>query len=607
MNVSVRLFFLFLVVLNGYPVRASPAAELPVTPLFNEINLAWYTDYFIDSSARLTYPALLARPHAFQAVSGRYVNFKTCPYPVWLRIRLRNASNQPLDLSVVTKGIDTLRYFWLPNDRLVKQGITGCHRPPAWREQPSDLLSVSLSLPALAQGTLLLRAWNEDYPLSVYPFQLIQQRDLSRYIGRNDFFKHVYVGGMLVILFFSVAMALFFRERMYGYYCACVVSSLLLMLFYHEYHYLLMDQSPRWVRNKNIFGFLSTILTPCYLLFAREFLAYGYDPKNRFTNLITGLATFWLTSSLLVFVLGISFYEWRYFFHLNMALATSLTLLLLYRSLRSGYRPARLFLAATVPVFLAGSAEAFSAAHNIPVQLLHQTYYQTTLLEMFLITLGLGWRFKLIQDEKTELQKNMQTTEITAQEVERTRIGRDLHDRLGGLISALKSSLDYLVRGKPNAETSAVFEKIDLLAEETRLVSHNLMASSLGTLGLVALLKNVYESLDSPKVSVQASGFEGPLDPDLERTLYSIIQECMNNVLRHAEASEVSIQLLLLHDQLKVVVEDDGKGFNLSETGRNGRGLDNIALRVKNHLRGSLSVDSSPGSGTVIIVKKPLN
>lgn len=163
------------------------------------------------------------------------------------------------------------------------------------------------------------------------------------------------------------------------------------------------------------------------------------------------------------------------------------------------------------------------------------------------------------------------------------------------------------MRGRPDAQTKSVYEKIDLLAEETRLVSHNLMASSLGTLGLVALLKNVYGSLDSPRVEVQASGVEGPLDPDLERTLYGIIQECMNNVLRHAQASEVSIQLTRHNDHLRLVVEDDGRGFDPHDLNGEGRGLDNIALRVKNHLRGTLTVDSSPGRGTVIIVKKAMN
>lgn len=600
-----RLFRWLLAAVAGMPpALGQPAPEVPLTPLFDGVNLAWYTDYFIDSTGRLALPAVLARQVAFRAVPGRFVNFKDCPYPVWLRVRLRNASDRPLALSVVTKGVDTLRYAWLEHDRPVAQGLTGSHLSPARREQPSNVLSCNLSLPPSARHTLLLRVFNQSYPLSVYPFELIPQTDLSRYIGRNDFFKHVYVGGMLIILLFSLAMALFFRERMYAYYCGCVLCSLLLMLFYHEYHYLVARESPAWVRNKNIFGFLSTVLTPLYLLFAREFLAYGYDPGNRLTNLISGLAAFWLTSSVLVFGAGVSFYQWRLFFHVNMSVATLLTFVLLYRSLRSGYRPARLFLAATIPVFLAGSAEAFSALHDAPVQLLHQAYYQATLLEMCLITMGLGWRFKLLQDEKNELQKNMQATEILAQEAERTRIGRDLHDRLGGLISALKSSLDYLVRGRPDPQTKSVFEKIDLLAEETRLVSHNLMASSLGTLGLVALLNNVYGSLDAPRVTVQASGLEGPLDPDLERTLYGIIQECMNNVLRHAQASEVSIQLTRHNDHLRLVVEDDGRGFDPRDLNGAGRGLDNIALRVKNHLRGTLTVDSTPGRGTVIIVKK---
>ncbi|WP_390890903.1 7TM diverse intracellular signaling domain-containing protein [Emticicia fluvialis] len=118
--------------------------------------------------------------------------------------------------------------------------------------------------------------------------------------------------------------------------------------------------------------------------------------------------TIWLSSItvvviLLFLILHLSFYQYRYFTYLLIFCLCSLTFVLVFRSIKRKYKPAWLFLFATVPVLCISVLETFSDLHHIPVQLMHTIYYSATVFEMFVLTLGLALRFKIAQYEKKKL------------------------------------------------------------------------------------------------------------------------------------------------------------------------------------------------------------
>lgn len=381
-----------------------------------------------------------------------------------------------------------------------------------------------------------------------------------------------------------------------------------MMLVYNDYYYLIFEQIPEIIRTKNFYGIPTSFASLFYLYFAREFLVYGYD-KNATINRAISVATFGTVSVVVFFIVfGWNVYQFRFLFYFFIFVLCSLTIFILYRSLRLNYKPAWLFLIATLPVLSMGFWETISDLHHTPVQEIHSYYYACTMFEMYMLTLGLSLKFKIAQDEKKKLQAEVFEIELQIQENERQRIAKDLHDKLGGILGALKINLSVLTRNKSlHADDTEALNKsltmLDFTSEEVRNISHSLASSTLIKLGLVAMLIEMYRYSDIPKVRIQNNGFLARLDLIKEMALYAIIQECINNARKHADATEISVVFKQIEDKLTVMIEDDGKGFVIKNSLNSGKGLENIVYRVKEHLDGKLTIDTAIGQGTIIMIK----
>ena len=219
---------------------------------------------------------------------------------------------------------------------------------------------------------------------------------------------------------------------------------------------------------------------------------------------------------------------------------------------------------------------------------------------------------ELQQQRIRELEKDRQLVAVDSmlkgQEEERSRLAKDLHDGLGGLLSGVKFSLSNM---KENLiitpDNMAVFERsldmIDTSIKELRRVAHNMMPEMLTKFGLDEALKEYCNTVNATKllaVKYQSLGMETRLDSATEIIIYRIIQELLNNILKHATATEVFVQLIRENNRLNIVVEDNGKGFDTAMLEKNkGAGWTNIRSRVE-YLKGQLDIHSEPGKGTLV-------
>lgn len=220
-----------------------------------------------------------------------------------------------------------------------------------------------------------------------------------------------------------------------------------------------------------------------------------------------------------------------------------------------------------------------------------------------------------LQEEKiTSLQKEQQVSSlqsmITGQETERNRIARDLHDGLGGLFSTVKMYFSSLQHEQPALSNDPLFNKsfelVDNASVELRRIAHNLMPEVLMKLGLINAVQDLCNSINVGrllKISLQAYGMEKRLTTSTEIMLYRIIQELLNNIIKHANASEVIIQFNKHSDRLTITIEDNGRGFDVKETDlQNHAGIDTVKSRVS-YLNGQLNIDSREGIGTTVIME----
>jgi two-component system NarL family sensor kinase len=222
---------------------------------------------------------------------------------------------------------------------------------------------------------------------------------------------------------------------------------------------------------------------------------------------------------------------------------------------------------------------------------------------------------RLQQQRIRELEKDKQLVIADAilkgQEEERSRLAKDLHDGLGGLLSGVKFSLSNM---KDNLiitpDNMTVFERsldmLDTSIKELRRVAHNMMPEMLTKFGLNEALKEYCNSINTTKlllVKYQSLGMELRLEQSIEIIIYRIVQELLNNILKHAAASEAFVQLIKEENRLNVVVEDNGRGFDLNLPGnKEGAGLINVRSRV-DYLKGRLAIHTEPGKGTLINIE----
>lgn len=222
---------------------------------------------------------------------------------------------------------------------------------------------------------------------------------------------------------------------------------------------------------------------------------------------------------------------------------------------------------------------------------------------------------ELQQQKIRELEKDKQLLTVDAmlkgQEEERSRLARDLHDGLGGLLSGVKFSLtnvkDNLV---VTPENKAAFDRsLDMLDDsikELRRVAHNMMPEMLVKFGLDEALKEYCSTINATgqvAVKYQSFGMEKRLDQSKEIIVYRVVQELLNNILKHSEASEAFIQLTRDGERLNIIVEDNGKGFDADAIGMSkGAGWTNIRSRVE-YLKGQLDINSVPGKGSLVNIE----
>lgn len=228
-------------------------------------------------------------------------------------------------------------------------------------------------------------------------------------------------------------------------------------------------------------------------------------------------------------------------------------------------------------------------------------------------------RYRLKQKNRYQKELNRQQVELfnaiaATQEQERKRIAQDIHDGLGSVLSAAKLKLTEAKELKPELATDEKFitgiNLLDEAAAELRSISHNIMPATLSKLGLVPALKNLSEKISSNKglkVTFSAHEFDTRLDEQTEISIYRIILELINNIVKHAEAGTATVQLVKFPDSINITVEDNGKGFDLNRTlqEKKGIGLGNIFSRV-DYMKGQINVDAVPGRGTTVIIDIPL-
>ncbi len=212
-----------------------------------------------------------------------------------------------------------------------------------------------------------------------------------------------------------------------------------------------------------------------------------------------------------------------------------------------------------------------------------------------------------------EMEANQMRLE--SEEATRNRIGKELHDGLGSMLSTVKlyfSSVDAKlehVQGESRQQYLKANQLLDEACAQVRSISHEMMSAMLVQFGLKAQLESLAEAIrDSGQLKVELAthGLKDRLATRQEFNIYRIVQELVNNVIKHAGATRVSIQVNRFDKMINVMVEDNGMGFDPEEARiKGGMGLKNLESRV-HELDGTIHFDSKVEKGTTVAIDIPV-
>ena len=241
---------------------------------------------------------------------------------------------------------------------------------------------------------------------------------------------------------------------------------------------------------------------------------------------------------------------------------------------------------------------------------------------MFFIYRNIQHRKKIILQQTELKEQKIQELEnekmlvatravMQGEEKERTRLARDLHDSLGGMLSGIKLKLSMAMKGNVvlPEEMAVQFENalglLDSTIGELRQVANNLMPESLMKFGLKVSMEdfcNRFNEKDNELVHFQFYGVDKRQETEFEIAIYRIVQELISNAIKHGNATKIEVQLIVDESRICLQVMDNGIGFDRNLIKSNGRGLRNIENRVA-ALSGYIDIQSSPGKGSETTVE----
>ncbi|HEY4207049.1 MAG TPA: PAS domain S-box protein [Puia sp.] len=212
-----------------------------------------------------------------------------------------------------------------------------------------------------------------------------------------------------------------------------------------------------------------------------------------------------------------------------------------------------------------------------------------------------------IMNQRVQEQKSITRAIISAQEQERNRIGQELHDNICQIISTAKLYLTVAKEDKPELSEFVNYpiELIENAVKEIRALSER-NVTPLKDIDLEDMVQTLVGNLartTSIKTNLAYRVVDQAIDDGLKLNTYRLIQEQLNNIVKHAEAKKVSVSIESEDHYINVAVSDDGKGFDVSKK-RNGIGISNMINRVESY-NGDIRIQSSPGTGCTIRFKFP--
>lgn len=526
-----------------------------------------------------------------------------------IKIQVQNVDDKNVDIVMIVDDsrIDHFNFVMFEDRKIVKTFSKYILDPQVKTLGNNLITQLPLTLKAKTSYKLYFQI---DNRISLNKLRLPLKFIAKSYYPTQQFwaalFEKIYLGTLFFIIVFVVVFVGFYRQSIYVHYLLYLLGLMVFYIVVNNYTVYFSDIHTFFKINWSGLILSYFFMLIGYIHFAEKFLNVSTFIKPLYIiplkctkivlcifNLISLIALWFFDLTLVklatftLFIINPIFLFYIWFF--------------IFKAIQSKFKPAYLFALSYLPLFLVGFfldplAELGLIGGNI-----NAIFYSSHVLELFTLSIAIIYRFRLIETEKNDLnivvlkqKENLLNVELKAQEMERERLAKDLHDDLGGTLTAIRNSIVT-----KNNEVQ-LLPLIDRAIIDLRNVSKNLLPVNLSRNGL---LKAVQQNINYLQVTSNIEfdfitfGNEKRLNEEQELHTYRIIAELLNNVAKHSVATKAIMQILYYDDYAHISIEDNGVGINKYKNNL-GIGLLNIQSRIE-FLKSNLIIDTN-ANGTLI-------
>ncbi len=540
------------------------------------------------------------------------LNLKISSNVYWLKFSIINNQNKPIRFYIFhsNKGINNLELYKYSNKQLTFLGKTGDYLPFYNRPFKSTnfVFPATLNTNEMCEFYMFCDKKNENLNTSIH---LYDESKITKKEEKAILFMGIFLGFFALGFTITLSLYFFYKEKLQFWYSLYILSVINILMSYEGFDFQYFF--PNHPFYANISRFISSSLT-LVLMMAVMQLFCNQKPNNSKLYYITRFFVWVVGLSIPATVIIYSFFPYFflkrihfYFFMIQQSMGLLIVLLGTVEKIFQRFKPAIFYFTAVVMLLYSGILASLREMGIINYSADTPNQLQWCFVfEIMLISIGMLYRYTLIKKEKESLFQELNQQKINSikqvfetQQKEQQRIAEDLHDLFGGQLAALKLKISSENISHPIKED--ISKLIDELSSNTRNIAHNLAPIHLHNNAIADIISVYFKQLNTEqKTQFQFIQIGDPINfkKELEIDLYKILMELIHNILKHADASEASIQFFFKENELEVLIEDNGKGISFGNA--QGMGINNIKKRT-NRLNGKLHIDSKPGSTTIII------
>ncbi|WP_176885203.1 sensor histidine kinase [Dyadobacter soli] len=570
-----------------------------------------------DSANALRIDDVENTPEAFRPITQPTLNVGPRASTFWLKLRIVSKTQQEWFLHVrapFLKQVDLFTVTWPSYDRK-EVGIAEVGSALPYHDRPVLVNQTILPLHLVTQDTATIYLRVRSNSIIRIPLEISTLQHIYENSQENDIAHGFYFGLIAALIIYNLFVFISIRERTYLYY-VFYIFFVALNISYIKGHFLqfIVPHFPQ-ANHSNYTGSLAFIFA---LLFTNSFLNTGYYcPRLKKLGLLI------IVSCVSIIVLSLSGHL-LLGFKLNWV---TVGLFLIYSNLtgyvvlRQGFKPARYYLMGFTILLVGIFIFMMKDMAMLPENWFTEGAYQIgSALEAIILSFALANKLNTYKREKevTQAEALAQATLfsqqlIGSQESERKRVAAELHDSLGQSLGMVKNKVLMIKRdtGKPELHDKQLRDLEEMVTEaiqEVRNISYNLRPLHLELLGITQSLHSLLEDVIETgliEVETDIQNFDNLLSKSNEMNVFRIVQECFNNILKHAQATAAQIRISTENAMITIRIADNGVGIAPAAMEKGGFGMIGIRERL-NILNGRIEILGNNPSGTIITIQIPL-